>query len=80
MPRRSTRETPFSMIYGTKAVIPSKIKRSSMRISNFTADRNDANLAKDLDLLEERWEMALIKLADYQQKLAQRYDQNVRLR
>ena len=51
-----------------------------MRISNFTADSNDANLAKDLDLLEERWEMALIKLADYQQKLAQRYDQNVRLR
>ena len=59
MPRRSTRETPFSMIYGTKAIIPSKIGRSSMKISNFTPDRNDANLAEDLDLLEERWEMAL---------------------
>ena len=59
MPRRSTRETPFLVIYGTKAIIPSKIGQSSMRISNFTLDRNDANLAEDLDLLEERWEMAL---------------------
>ena len=59
MPRRSMRETPFSMIYGTKAIISSKIRRSSMRISNFTPDRNDANLAEDLDLLEEQWEMAL---------------------
>ena len=56
------------MIYGTEAIIPSKIGRSSMRILDFTPDRNDANLAEDLDLLEERWEVALIRLADYQQK------------
>ena len=54
MPRRSTRETPFSMIYGIEAIIPSKIGRNSIRISDFTPDRNDANLAEDLDLLEER--------------------------
>ena len=54
MPRRSTRETPFSMIYGIEAIIPSKIGQSSIRISDFTPDRNDANLAEDLDLLEER--------------------------
>ena len=54
MPSRFTRETPFSMIYGNEAIIPSKIGRSSIRISDFTPDRNDANLAEDLDLLEER--------------------------
>lgn len=42
------------MIYGIEAIIPSKIGRSSIRISDFTPDRNDANLAEDLDLLEER--------------------------
>ena len=43
-------------------------------------EKNDARLAEDLDLLEERREMVLIRLANYQQKLAQRYDWGVRLR
>jgi len=35
-------------------------------------------MIEQLDLLEERWEMAIIWLADYQQKMDQRYDKNVR--
>ena len=37
-------------------------------------------LAEDLDLLEERQEMVLIRLVNYQQKLAQRYDWGVKPR
>ena len=44
------------------------------------AKKNDTRLVEDLDLLEERREMALIRLANYQQKLAQRYDRSVRPR
>ena len=65
MPKRSMRETPFSMTYGTEAVIPSEIGPSSIRISDFTPERNDVKLVDDLDLREERQEMALIRLADY---------------
>ena len=37
-------------------------------------------MTEQLDLLEECWEFATIQLADYQQKMAQRYDKNVRTR
>lgn len=53
MPKRSMRETPFSMTYGTEAVIPSEKGPSSIRISYFTLERNDVKLVNDLDLLEE---------------------------
>ena len=53
MPKRSMRETHFSMTYGTEAVIPSEKGPSSMRISDFTLERNDVKLVDDLDLLEE---------------------------
>ena len=67
-------ETPFSMTYGTEVVIPSEIGLSSIRISDFALEENNDKLAEDLDLLEERKEMALIRLVDYQQKMAQRYE------
>ena len=52
-PRKSTGETPFSMIYGTEVVIPAKIGLCSMRVSDFTLEKNDTKLAKDVDQLEE---------------------------
>lgn len=64
-PWRSTRETHFSMAYKTKVVIPMEIGLSSMRVSDFSPDNDDDRMAKQLDLLEERREMALIRLADY---------------
>ena len=79
-PRRSMRETPFSMTYGIEAMIPSEIGLSSMRISNFAPEENNDKLAEDLDLLEEQREMTLIRLADYQQKMAERYKRSMRPR
>ena len=74
MLRRSIGETTFSITYKIEVIIPAEIGLSSIRVSNFTSESNDANMAKQVDLLEERQEMALIRLADYQQKFAQRYD------
>ena len=37
-------------------------------------------MLEQLDLLEEYREMATIRLAEYQQKLARRYNQDVRVR
>lgn len=41
--KRSTGETPFSMAYGTEAVIPVKVGLSSMRVSNFSSKNDDVN-------------------------------------
>ena len=64
-PRRSTYETPYSMTYGTEAVIPVEISMSSMRVSSFSLDSNDELMMEQLDLLEKRREMATIRLANY---------------
>ena len=79
-PRRSTRETPFSMTYGAKVVIPLEIGFPMSRTSLFNPKDNDEQLAKSLDLIEEKRENAMVQLAYYQQKLKQGYDANVKLR
>ena len=79
-PKRSTGETSFSLTYGAKIVIPVDINLCSARVSEFTPAQNDGLMVKRLDLLEEYREMATIRLAEYQQKLARRYNQDVKTR
>ena len=79
-PHRSTGETPFSMTYGVKAVIPLETDFPTLRTSSFNPSDNDEHLKKNLDLIEEKRENAMVQLAYYQQKLKQGYDSNVRLR
>ena len=79
-PRRSTGETPFSMTYGTKAVIPLETGFPTPRTSSFNPSDNDEQLTKSLYLIEEKRENAMVQLAYYQQKLKQGYDANVKLR
>ena len=65
-----------------------KLKLSSLwslgslatRISSFNPKDNDEQLARNLDLIKEKRENAMVQLAYYQQKLKQGYDVNVRLR
>ena len=79
-PQKSTRETHFLMTYGTEAVIPLENGFPTMRTSTFTSNGNDELLKKSLDLVEERRENTMVRLAYYQHKLKQGYDMNVRLR
>ena len=46
-------------------MIPTEIGLSSMKVSNFSLENNDASMAEQLDLLEERRAMALVRLVDY---------------
>ena len=59
-PRRSTRETPFSMTYGAEAVIPLEIGFSTLRTSLFAPGNNDNLLEKSLDLVEEQRENVMV--------------------
>ncbi|XP_075640520.1 uncharacterized protein LOC142612295 [Castanea sativa] len=68
--RRSTRETPFSLMYGGEAVISAKISLCSARVSRFVPAENEELMVKQLDSLQECRESATIRLAEYQQKLA----------
>ena len=68
------------MTYGAEAVIPLENGFPTMRTSTFTSDGNDELLKKNLDLVEEQRENAMVQLAYYQHKLKQGYEINVKLR
>ena len=79
-PRRSTGKTHFSLTYEAKAVIPLETGFPTTRTSSFNPKDNDEQLARNLDLIEEKRADAMVQLAYYQQKLKQGYDANVKLR
>ena len=79
-PRRSTKETPFSMTYGAEAVIPLETGFPMLKTSSFSPSSNDNLLENGLDLIEERRENAMVQLAYYQHKLKQGYNTKVKLR
>ena len=64
-PRKSIEETPFSMTYGVGAVIPLENGFPTMRTSTFTLDGNDELLKKNLDLVDQWRENAMVQLAYY---------------
>ena len=68
------------MTYGAEAEILLKIGFPTLRTNAFTLGDNDRLLGKILDLIEERRENAMVRLAYYQHKLKQGYDTNVKLR
>ena len=53
------------MTYGAEAVIPLETGFPTLRMSSFTLSNNDGLLEKNLDLIKERRENAMVQLAYY---------------
>ncbi|XP_022007735.1 uncharacterized protein LOC110907003 [Helianthus annuus] len=79
MPKTSNGETPFSLVYGSEAVIPAEIGLPSPRMLSMNMINNEEERRLDLDLLEERREMAAINKAKYKTKLEKYYNSKVRI-
>ena len=58
-------ETPFSMTYGAKTVIPIEVGLLSMKAIDFTQSSNNERMVGNLDALEKRREMVAVRLVDY---------------
>jgi len=58
-------ETPFSMMYGAKVVIPIKVSLSSIRVIDFAQNSNNECMVGNLDALGKRREMVAVRHADY---------------
>jgi hypothetical protein len=78
--RRLTSETPFALAYGVEVIIPLEVGLPIIRTTEFDAEQNENNLRKDLNLIEERRDLAAIKLASYQHQMKRGYDKNIRPR
>jgi hypothetical protein len=74
---RATRDTPFSLVYGAEAVLPSKIYLKSARVVHFNP--KDQAKARELDtnLLEERHNTMLSNVRKYQTALKRYYNKSV---
>ncbi|KAK4848380.1 hypothetical protein QYF36_012250 [Acer negundo] len=79
-PRRSTGETPFSLAYGSEAVIPIETRLSTTRSENPDNEQNNLELSFELDYLDEKRECAALRIQSYQQQVARHYDKKVRTR
>ncbi|XP_051205311.1 uncharacterized protein [Lolium perenne] len=52
-PNRSTGFTPFFLVYGAEAVMPTDIAYDSPRVTNYAEDDNERARQDDIDLLDE---------------------------
>ena len=63
--RTSTGETPFSMAFGAEAMVPVEVGMSSHRRISCTQQQNEKLMKNKLDLLEEKRELAKLRIASY---------------
>ncbi|GJR27103.1 reverse transcriptase domain-containing protein [Tanacetum coccineum] len=67
MVKSSNGDTPFSLTYGTEAVIPAEIGKPTFRTAEVNVAENDEALEINLELLEEKREQAAIREAKKQE-------------
>ncbi|GJW98735.1 reverse transcriptase domain-containing protein [Tanacetum coccineum] len=78
MIKSSNNDTPFSLTYGTEAVISAEIGMPTYRITTVDVMHNDDELRLNLDLIEERRERAAIREAQAKLKMKRYYDARVK--
>ena len=66
---RATRQTPFSLVYGEKAIIPMELIYGSPRVLAYDEVAQDQHRHDDAVLLEENHIRAATHAACYQQAL-----------
>jgi hypothetical protein len=81
--RTSTGATPYSLVYGTEAVLPAEVEIPSLRILK-EAELTDAEWVEDriaqLNLIDERRLNAIHHAQCYQKRIARAYSRKVRPR
>ncbi|GJU23612.1 reverse transcriptase domain-containing protein [Tanacetum coccineum] len=76
--KSSHSDTPFSLTYGTEAVIPAEIRMPTHRTAAVDVVHNDEELRINLDLLKERRQRATIREAKAKLQMTKYYNARVR--
>jgi len=79
-PQSSTTETPFSLVYGSDAMIPVEIHEISPRFLGFVAEESNEERRVNLDLINEAREEAKIKAEAVKRRVERQYSSKVKLR
>ena len=73
-------ETLFRLVYGSEAVIPTKVRLTSYKLENQNKSRNDKAIRLQLDLVDEVKAIAEHSLARNQNLMAKHYNSRVKRR
>ncbi|KAD4385344.1 hypothetical protein E3N88_25512 [Mikania micrantha] len=78
--KNATSQTPFSLVFGSEAVLPNEMIIPTARTHLQTIEANKEVLSQDIDTIDESRDIAKIRMAAYQQKIAKSYNKNIRIR
>jgi hypothetical protein len=73
MPNRSTGLTPFFLVYGAEAILPSDVQYDSPRVEAYEEEDAEASRQLSVDLLEEERDLAAQRSIIYLQQNLRRY-------
>lgn len=76
-PNRSTGYTPFFLVYGAEAVLPTDLQHDSSRVEQYTKAEVKEAWENDVDLLEEARLLASSRSTIYQQNLRHYHSKKV---
>ena len=76
-PQSSTGETPYSLSFGSEAVIPTELEIRIRRVSYYTPGDNEEELHGCLEEIEERRDRACIRTAHRQGQITRYYNARV---
>lgn len=72
--RKPTNESSYPLTYGMEAVIPTEVILPTVRTLTIEQGNNNEKVARHIDLLEEKREVAVIHLANYQSQVAKYFN------
>nr|XP_009758413.1 PREDICTED: uncharacterized protein LOC104211112 [Nicotiana sylvestris] len=79
-PKISTGETPYSLVYGTNAVIPVEVEEPSLIYSHKSRPMNDESRRQELDEAKEWRDMAYIRMITQKQQAERYYNKKAKVR
>ena len=78
--RTSRGKTPFSLAYGVEAMIPVEVGIPSLRRETYNPEKNHALLCYELDLLEDKCDLAALRTASYKLRFERYFNSKVKER
>ncbi|XP_075087524.1 uncharacterized protein LOC142169551 [Nicotiana tabacum] len=77
--KSSTGETPFSLVYGAAALIRVEVGEPTLRYFRSNKEANNEAMLVNLELLDERRDLAHIRMAPQKQRTERYYNRRVNL-
>ena len=79
-PQSTTKETPFSLVYGSDAMIPVEVQENSPCFQNFVVEESNEERKVNLDLLDEVREEVRIMAEALKRRVKYKYSSKLRPR